>query len=106
MNESLNSSHPTLLEKVVHEEVKESVKTGCWFGDAFLFTNSANRLLYFVGGELVTVAHLDRPMYLLGYLASENRVFLSDRDLNVGVQFSFCHFTHLQLRSFFIRKLP
>ncbi|VDL99063.1 unnamed protein product [Schistocephalus solidus] len=69
--------------EVVHEEVKESVKTGCWFGDAFLFTNTANRLLYFVGGELVTVAHLDRPMYLLGYLASENRVFLSDRDLNV-----------------------
>nr|VZH97846.1 unnamed protein product [Spirometra erinaceieuropaei] len=69
--------------KVLHEEVKESVKTGCWFGDAFLFTNTANRLLYFVGGELVTVAHLDRPMYLLGYLASENRVFLSDRDLNV-----------------------
>ncbi|BHF84737.1 Coatomer subunit beta' [Sparganum proliferum] len=69
--------------EVLHEEVKESVKTGCWFGDAFLFTNTANRLLYFVGGELVTVAHLDRPMYLLGYLASENRVFLSDRDLNV-----------------------
>lgn len=60
------------------------MKTGCWFGDAFLFTNASNRLMYYVGGELVTVAHLDRPMYLLGYLAAENRVFLSDRDLKVG----------------------
>lgn len=64
--------------------MKESVKTGCWFGDAFLFTNASNRLMYYVGGEMVTVAHLDRPMYLLGYLASANRVFLADRDLNAS----------------------
>ena len=59
------------------------MKTGCWFGEAFLFTNSANRLQYYVGGELVSVAHLDQPMYLLGYLASESRVFLINRDLKV-----------------------
>ncbi len=75
----------TLLQLIQDGEVKESVKTGCWFGDAFLFTNASNRLMYYVGGELVTVAHLDRPMYLLGYLASENRVFLADRDLKVSV---------------------
>lgn len=63
--------------------MKESVRTGCWFGEAFLFTNAANRLQYYVGGELVLVAHLDQPMYLLGYLASENRVFLINRDLKV-----------------------
>lgn len=39
--------------------------------------------MYYVGGELVSVAHLDQPMYLLGYLASENRVFLINRDLKV-----------------------
>uniref|UniRef100_A0A5K3FPG1 Beta'-coat protein n=1 Tax=Mesocestoides corti TaxID=53468 RepID=A0A5K3FPG1_MESCO len=71
------------FELIQDGEVKEVVKTGCWFGDAFLFTNSTNRLLYYVGGELVTVAHLDQQMYLLGYLASENRVFLADRDLKV-----------------------
>jgi coatomer subunit beta' len=41
-------------------EVQESVKTGLWVGDCFIYTNSANRLNYYVGGEIVTVAHLDR----------------------------------------------
>ncbi|KAL5105903.1 Coatomer subunit beta [Taenia crassiceps] len=71
------------FELIPDGEVKESVKSGCWFGEAFLFTNSTNRLQYYVGGELVSVAHLDQPMYLLGYLASENRVFLINRDLKV-----------------------
>ncbi|VDM31600.1 unnamed protein product [Hydatigera taeniaeformis] len=71
------------FELIPDGEVKESVKTGCWFGEAFLFTNSTNRLQYYVGGELVSVAHLDQPMYLLGYLASESRVFLINRDLKV-----------------------
>lgn len=71
------------FEVIPDGEVKETVKTGCWFGEAFLFTNSTNRLMYYVGGELVSVAHLDQPMYLLGYLASENRIFLINRDLKV-----------------------
>jgi len=41
-------------------EVQESVKTGLWVGDCFIYTNSVNRLNYYVGGEIVTVAHLDR----------------------------------------------
>ena len=49
-------------------EIGESVKTGIWVGDCFIFTNALNRLNYFVGGEIVTVAHLERPLYLLGYL--------------------------------------
>ena len=41
-------------------EVAESVKTGLWVGDCFIYTNSVNRLNYYVGGEIVTVSHLDR----------------------------------------------
>lgn len=48
-------------------EIEETVKTGCWVGDCFIYTNSVNRLNYYVGGEIVTVAHLDRsgliPLY-------------------------------------------
>ena len=36
-------------------EVEEVVKTGCWVGDCFIYTNSVNRLNYYVGGELVTI---------------------------------------------------
>ena len=43
-------------------KVTESVKTGLWVGDCFIYTNSVNRLNYYVGGEIVTVSHLDRTM--------------------------------------------
>ncbi|XP_067144802.1 coatomer subunit beta' [Centruroides vittatus] len=64
-------------------EVQECVKTGFWIGDCFIYTNSVNRLNYYVGGEIVTVAHLDRTMYLLGYIPKDNRLYLGDKELNV-----------------------
>lgn len=41
-------------------ENQEIVKTGIWVGDCFIYTNSVNRLNYYVGGEIVTISHLDR----------------------------------------------
>jgi len=64
-------------------EVNESVKTGLWVGDCFIYTNSVNRLNYYVGGEIVTVSHLDRTMYLLGYIPADSRLYLGDKELNV-----------------------
>lgn len=39
------------------------MKTGLWVGDCFIYTSSVNRLNYYVGGEIVTIAHLDRYKY-------------------------------------------
>ncbi|XP_046397085.1 coatomer subunit beta' [Ischnura elegans] len=64
-------------------EVPETVKTGLWVGDCFIYTNSVNRINYYVGGEIVTISHLDRTMYLLGYIPRENRLYLCDKELNV-----------------------
>ena len=47
-------------------EVAEVMRTGVWVGDCFIYTNSMNRLNYFVGGEIVTVSHLDKVCYILG----------------------------------------
>ena len=41
------------------------------------------RLNYYVGGEIVTISHLDRTMYLLGYIPTDNRLYLGDKELNV-----------------------
>lgn len=41
-------------------EISEVVKTGVWVGDCFIYTSSLTRLNYYVGGEIVTIAHLDR----------------------------------------------
>jgi hypothetical protein len=60
------------------------VRTGQWVGDCFLYTNSSSqRLQYYVGGQVMTLCHLDRPMYLLGYLSKDDRVYLMDKGLNI-----------------------
>ncbi|KAH7438100.1 hypothetical protein KP509_04G001300 [Ceratopteris richardii] len=64
-------------------EIPERVRTGIWVGDCFIYNNSAWRLNYCVGGEVTTMYHLDRPMYLLGYLATQSRVYLIDKEFNI-----------------------
>ncbi|EIE20843.1 coatomer protein complex, beta prime [Coccomyxa subellipsoidea C-169] len=64
-------------------ETSETVRTGLWVGDCFIYTNGAWRLNYCVGGEVTTMFHLDRPMYLLGYLASQSKVYLIDKEFSV-----------------------
>lgn len=64
-------------------DINESVRTGQWVGDSFLYTNGANRLNYLVGSETYTIAHLDQPGYVLGYLPRDGRVYVADKDVNV-----------------------
>ena len=59
--------------------MSDKVRTGQWAGDCFLFTNGAGKLNYYVGGEVMTLVHMDHPMYLLGYVPREDRLFLIDK---------------------------
>ena len=59
------------------------MRTGLWVGDCFIYNNSSWRLNYCVGGEVTTLFHLDRPMYLLGYMAAQQRVYLIDKEYGV-----------------------
>lgn len=67
--------------------ISEEVRTGEWVGDCFIYTNSTNRLNYLVGDQTYTISHFDQPMYILGYLPRDGRIYLSDKDVNV-VSFS------------------
>ena len=62
-------------------DINERVRSGQWVGDCFLYTNRANRLNYSVGGEVLTLSHLDEKMYVLGFLPREDRVYLSQQNL-------------------------
>ncbi|KAJ3414822.1 Coatomer subunit beta' [Chytridiales sp. JEL 0842] len=64
-------------------EVSETIKTACWVGDCLIYTNTANRLNYLVGSITSTISHFDNNMYLLGYIPQHNRVYLTDKDMNV-----------------------
>lgn len=59
------------------------MRTGEWVGDCFLYTNSTNRLNYLVGDQTYTVSHFDQPMYILGYIQRDSRIYLCDKDVAV-----------------------
>jgi coatomer subunit beta' len=52
-------------------------------GDCFIYTNSTNRLNYLVGDQTYTISHFDSPMYLLGYLPRDGRIYLADKDVSI-----------------------
>lgn len=64
-------------------DVNESVRTGQWVGDCFVYTNSTNRLNYLVGDQTYTISHFDSPHYVLGYLPRDCRVYVADKDVQV-----------------------
>ena len=64
----------------VVEEMEERVKQAQWVGDCLTYVSISDRLNYYIGGEVTTIAVLPRPMFMLGYIAKENRVFLIDKE--------------------------
>ncbi|KAL8377723.1 hypothetical protein RB595_008422 [Gaeumannomyces hyphopodioides] len=64
-------------------DISESVRTGEWVGDCFIYTNSTNRLNYLVGDQTYTLSHFDQPMYVIGYIQRDSRIYLADKDVNV-----------------------
>ncbi|CAM5998694.1 unnamed protein product [Sphagnum balticum] len=63
--------------------IPDRVRTGQWIGDCFLYTNNSGKMQYFVGGEVMTLCHLNHAMYLLGFVPREDRIFLIDKTYNV-----------------------
>lgn len=81
--------------------INETVRTGEWVGDCFIYTNSTNRLNYLVGDQSYTVSHFDQAMYVLGYLPRDGRIYLADKDVNVvsfGLSLSMVEYQTLILR--------
>ncbi|GAB7339627.1 hypothetical protein MBLNU457_6220t1 [Dothideomycetes sp. NU457] len=64
-------------------DINESVRTGQWVGDCFVYTNSTNRLNYLVGDQTYTISHFDSPHYVLGYLPRDGRVYVADKDVQI-----------------------
>jgi len=70
-------------------EINDTITSGKWVGDCFIYCNNVGRLNYSVGGNIQTLVHLDTASSgatkhrILGYLAKEDRVYLIDKSLNV-----------------------
>ena len=52
-------------------EIPDAALTCVWVGDAFVYANGARRLCVCVGGDVTTLAHLDRPQLLLGAVSQQ-----------------------------------
>ena len=68
---------------ILEAEIQEVVRSGQWVGDCFLYVSKSGRLNYSVGGQTMTLSHLDRKMYMLGYVGREDRVYLCDKQKNI-----------------------
>ena len=64
-------------------QIEDQVSSGLWVGDCFIYSNASWRLNYCVGGEVTVMFHLDRALYLLGYIATQQRVYLIDREYSI-----------------------
>mmetsp|Transcript_33340 Transcript_33340/g.37915 ORF Transcript_33340/g.37915 Transcript_33340/m.37915 type:complete len:936 (+) Transcript_33340:59-2866(+) len=70
-------------------EINDTISSGKWVGDCFIYVNNVGRLNYSVGGQIQTLVHLDTSAAgttqhtILGYLAKEDRVYLVDKSLNI-----------------------
>ena len=70
-------------------EISDTIVSGKWVGDCFLYCNTQGKLNYSVGGKIETLIHLETNSSgatqhtILGYLAKEDRVYLIDKSLNV-----------------------
>lgn len=70
-------------------EINDTITSGKWVGDCFIFINGVGRLNYCVGGQIETLVHLETSAggqsqhTILGYLAKEDRVYLVDKSLNI-----------------------
>ncbi|OQE28089.1 hypothetical protein PENFLA_c005G09607 [Penicillium flavigenum] len=81
--------------------INETVRTGQWVGDCFIYTSSTNRLNYLVGDQTYTISHFDQPMYVLGYLPRDGRIYLADKDVNAvsfGLSLSMVEYQTVVLR--------
>eukprot|EP00567_Pseudictyota_dubia_P002390 CAMPEP_0197466024 /NCGR_PEP_ID=MMETSP1175-20131217/64840_1 /TAXON_ID=1003142 /ORGANISM="Triceratium dubium, Strain CCMP147" /LENGTH=910 /DNA_ID=CAMNT_0043002053 /DNA_START=58 /DNA_END=2786 /DNA_ORIENTATION=- len=70
-------------------EINDTITSGKWVGDCFIYINNTGRLNYSVGGNVQNLVHLDTSAAgttkhaILGYLAKEDRVYLVDKSLNI-----------------------
>eukprot|EP00922_Rhytidocystis_sp_ex-Travisia-forbesii_P049827 GHVS01074137.1.p1 GENE.GHVS01074137.1~~GHVS01074137.1.p1 ORF type:complete len:979 (+),score=202.78 GHVS01074137.1:328-3264(+) len=73
----------------LEQEISEKIETAVWVSHCFVYITSGLRLQTISAGQVETLAFLDRPMYILGYLPEQSRLYLLDRELSV-VAYQLC----------------
>lgn len=70
----------------VIDEIQERALSGFWVDGCFVYVNDHSRLSYHVvGSQSAQLAIPDRQLFILGYLAEESKLLLTDKDANLVV---------------------
>lgn len=64
-------------------EFHDIVTSGVWINDCFFFTNSNGKINYMVNGKIFNHATADKAKFILGYIQSQNRLYLIDKQFNI-----------------------
>lgn len=73
---AINEGIETAFE--LTREVNEKVDSGCWLSGCFAFTTGRLRIQTITASVVDTIAFLDRPSWILGYLPETNRLVSND----------------------------
>lgn len=70
----------------VIDDIQERALSGLWVDGCFVYVNDHGRISYHVvGSQSAQLAIPDRQLFLLGYLAEEGKLLLTDKDANLVV---------------------
>ena len=61
----------------------ETVTSALWISDVFFFTNQYGKINYSISGKIFSYAHTDKKKFLIGFIPSQNRLYLIDKSFAV-----------------------
>lgn len=64
-------------------EISDKIISGLFVDDVFLFLNSKNKINYAIEDKIFPVTTLSSNYFLLGYLASSNKIYLMNKNFNM-----------------------
>lgn len=60
-------------------ELHESATSGMWINNVFYFTSNSGKINYTVMGKVFNLAHTDKKKFLIGYIPTQNKIYLTDK---------------------------
>ena len=66
----------------IAHQINDKVVSGCWVAEVFVFISGNQRLQYVVSGQVETLSHLEKQLFLLGYESSLGRMYCVDKEMN------------------------
>jgi coatomer subunit beta' len=66
------------------QEFNEPIASGSWItSECFAFTTTKGKLNYLIGEKIINFGVVDKKMFIMGYVATQNRLYLINRSHDI-----------------------